>query len=232
MTGYVRFVKSSIGSKLLMAVTGVILLLFVIGHMLGNLQIFLGQDALNTYAEKLRGISLLLWIVRISLLVITLIHIVTSLRLSWLNRQARSLPYVYKNTVQATLASRTMLYSGLLVLAFVLYHLMHFTWGITNPEYSKLLDPKGRPDVYSMVVLSFRNLPVSITYIIAMILLWFHLSHGGSSVFQTLGVSQPKYHKMTERVGPILATIIVAGNISIPFFILLGVVKPFAGGMP
>jgi succinate dehydrogenase / fumarate reductase cytochrome b subunit len=232
MSGFVQFAKSSIGSKILMAVTGAILLLWVTGHMVGNLQIYAGQDALNSYAEKLRSVAALLYVVRTIMLVIVLTHIITSTWLWWQNRQARSLPYAYKDTVQASIASRTMIYSGLLVFAFVIYHLLHLTWATIHPEFAHLVDPKGRPDVYSMVVLGYQNVLISGSYIIAMLCLWFHLSHGVSSLFQTLGLTSAKYRPLIERAGPIVATIIVAANISIPLTILLGIVKPAVGGMP
>jgi succinate dehydrogenase / fumarate reductase cytochrome b subunit len=224
--------KSSIGSKILMALTGAVLLLWITGHMLGNLQIYAGQDALNAYAEKLRAIPALLYLVRVVMVVVVLIHIITSVTLWLQNRRARSLPYAYKDTVQASIGSRTMIYSGLLIFIFVIYHLMHLTWGMIHPEYAHLMDPKGRPDVYSMVVLGFQNAVISITYIIAMLCLWFHLSHGFSSLFQTLGLTGPKYRPLIERAGPIVATVIVAANISIPLTVLLGLIKPAVGGLP
>jgi succinate dehydrogenase / fumarate reductase cytochrome b subunit len=232
MSGLFRFAKSSLGGKILMAVTGAILLLWITGHMLGNLQIYGGQSALNSYAEKLRSVPAFLYIVRTVMLLLVATHIIMSLWLWWRNRQARGLPYSCKDTVQASIASRTMIYSGLLVFVFVVYHLLHLTWATINPEYAHLVDPTGRPDVYSMVVLGYQNLLISGSYIIAMLLLWFHLSHGVSSLFQTLGFTGAKYRPLIERAGPIYATIIVAGNISIPLAILLGIVKRTVGGMP
>jgi succinate dehydrogenase / fumarate reductase, cytochrome b subunit len=232
MSGFYRFVKSSIGGKILMAVTGAALLLWVTGHMLGNLQIYTGQNALNSYAEKLRSVAALLYVVRTVMIILVAIHVVVSIWLWWRNRQARSTPYAAKDTVQATIGSRTMIWSGLLVFVFVIYHLMHFTWVMIHPEYAHLIDPKGRPDVYSMVVLGFQNLLISGSYIVAMLCFWFHLSHGISSLFQTLGFTNAKYRPLIERAGPVVATIIVAANISIPLVILLGIVKPAVGGMP
>ncbi len=236
MGGFFQFAKSSIGSKVLMALSGAVLLLWITGHMLGNLQIYAGQDALNSYAEKLRSVAVFLYVVRVVMLVIVLTHIVTSVMLWVENRRARSSRYAYNNTVQATVGSRTMIWSGLLVFVFVLYHLFHLTWGTIHPEYAHLMQkmPGGgeRPDVYSMVVLGYQNGLISGSYIIAMLCLWFHLSHGFSSLFQTLGLTSVKYRPLIERAGPIFATIIVAANISIPLTVLLGLVKPAVGGLP
>jgi succinate dehydrogenase / fumarate reductase cytochrome b subunit len=223
--------NSSIGAKLIVAITGCLLLLFVIGHMIGNLQVFLGQHALNAYAEKLRAIPALLWAVRLGLLVIAILHVVMTIKLTLENNQARPQGYRQKQPLKSTFSSRTMIWTGLLILAFVIYHLMHFTWRITNPEYAALPLYEGHFDVYSMVVMSFQNIGISIAYIIAMILLWFHLSHGIASMFQTVGWNTPRTQPFFERLSVIVATVIAAGNISIPVFILLGVVKLPAGGM-
>jgi succinate dehydrogenase / fumarate reductase cytochrome b subunit len=223
--------NSSIGIKLIVAVTGGLLLLFVIGHMVGNLQIFLGQDALNTYAEKLRAFPALLWVVRLGLLAVAAVHVTLTIYLALQNNQARPTAYRRKEAIKATLSSRSTVVSGLVILAFVLYHLMHFTWRVTNPEYAALTDMHGRFDVYSMVILSFRNVFVSGAYIIAMILLGYHLSHGIASVFQTIGWNTPRTRPFFERLAFVVATIVVAGTISIPVSILLGLVKLPGGGM-
>ncbi len=223
--------RSSIGIKLIVAVTGGILLLFVFGHMVGNLQIFLGQDALNTYAERLRIIPELLYAVRLGLLVTAVVHVVLTIYLALQNNQARPIAYERKEVIKATLSSRTTVFTGLVILAFVLYHLMHFTWRVTNPEYSLLKDSLGRFDVYSMVILSFQNVFVTAAYVVAMLLLGYHLSHGIGSLCQTLGWNTPKTRPFFERLSVTVATIIVVGNISIPVSILLGLVKLPGGGM-
>ena len=223
--------SSSIGIKLIVAVTGGLLLLFVIGHMVGNLQIYLGQDALNTYAEKLHAFPALLWVIRLGLLAIAAVHIVLTIYLALQNKLARPTPYRRKEAIKATLSSRTTVVSGLVILAFVLYHLMHFTWRVTNPEYSALTDMQGRFDVYSMIILSFQNVFVSVAYTIARLLLGYHLNHGVASVFQTIGWNTPRTQPLFERLALAVATIIVVGNISIPITIFLGLVKLPAGGM-
>ncbi|MEW5700980.1 MAG: succinate dehydrogenase cytochrome b subunit [Candidatus Zixiibacteriota bacterium] len=223
--------KTSIGLKLIVAVTGVLLYLFVIGHMIGNLQVYLGPNALNTYAEKLRALPPLLWTVRIGLLVIAVVHITLTITLAFQNRAARPIRYVRKEAVEASVSSRTMVYSGLALLGFVVYHLLHLTWKLTNPQYASLRDAHDRPDVYAMVVLGFQNPVASVIYIAAMIVLGFHFTHAFSSFFQTVGWSTPRTRPTLERVALILAAIIVVGNISIPLSILLGVVHLPTGGM-
>src|SRR5262245_6202117 len=187
MSLYLRVYHSSLGKKYLMAITGLALFLFVIVHMAGNLQVFLGPEIMNAYADLLKSKPALLWTARIGLLVIAVIHIVSALQLAAENRAARPEPYAEGKPI-ATLASRTILVSGLIIFAFVVYHLMHFTFGVTNPEFMELRDPLGRRDVYAMTLEGFSSRWVSAFYIISMGLLCLHLSHGLSSLFTSLGL--------------------------------------------
>jgi len=221
---------SSANAKTWMAITGSGLLLFVIVHMLGNLQIYLGQESLNSYAQKLKNLPLLLWTARLGLLVIFTVHFGLAIRLNRHNRLARPQRYVINDPVDTTLASRTMFSSGLVILAFVTYHLLHFTLGITEPSIHKLVDQAGRHDIYSMVVLGFQNVYVSGAYIIAMILLALHLSHASSSIFQTLGVANRKSRKKLQLAGQAVAIVILVGNISIPISVMLGLLRLPADG--
>ena len=213
-----------------MAVTGLVLLGFVIAHMLGNLQIFLGQEWLNGYAKHLQDLPFLLWPARFFLLGTLMIHMVLALQLAIENKKARPVPYVFKDTVQASYASRTMVISGVLIFLFIVYHLLHFTFGKTNPAFFHLVDAKGRHDVYSMVILSYQNYFVSGVYILAMFVLYLHLSHGAPSFLQSLGLTNEKTLQKIERLGNSLAWIIFVGNSSIPIAILLRLVKLPAGG--
>jgi len=223
--------NSSIGIKVIVAITGFLLLLFVIGHMRGNLQIYLGQDALNHYGEKLRAIPALLWAVRLGLLAVFGVHVFFTIRLALLNRAARPVAYARKQAIKSTLSSRTMVVTGLMTLAFILYHLMHFTFRVTNPAYKTLLDAQGRFDVYSMVILGFQNVFISIAYMVGMVLLGYHLTHGVASIFQTVGLSTPRTQHIYERVAFVVAAVIVIGNISIPLSILFGLIQLPGGGM-
>lgn len=227
MAALVNFLKSTILSKIVMALTGVILFLYVLGHMAGNLQIFAGQDQLNTYAVALHSTGALLWVIRAFLLLCLILHIMTSLYLKKVNLDARPEKYVYNNTVQATIGSRTMIWSGLLIFFFVLYHVLHFTVGTIQPEQFKdnLMDSAGRPDVYTMVILGFKNIFVSASYILAVLFLALHLNHAISSMFQTLGINHPKYTPMIKKGGVALSVIIAIGYIAIPVTILLGIIK-------
>ncbi|EKO32307.1 MULTISPECIES: succinate dehydrogenase cytochrome B subunit, b558 family [Leptospira] len=220
------YLRSSIGRKTLVAATGLVYFGFVVVHMLGNLQIFLGQEKINAYGQSLRDIAPLLWVARIILIVSFIIHVFYAIKLSIENKQARPIPYVKKNTVQASLASRTMALTGLLIFSFIVYHLLHFTLGVTNPDHFAMTDAKGRHDIYTMVVLGFQNPIVSGSYIFAMFLLASHISHGVQSVFQTLGLSAPSLSDKIKAGAISFALIIFIGNTSIPLSILLGYVHP------
>lgn len=212
--------NSSVGSKAVMAVTGLLLFGFVVAHMVGNLQIFLGPEVYNNYAHTMQGLGPLLWVARIGLLAIFLAHVVTSLRLAAKNRAARPERYVFEQTVEASIASRTMVLSGLVILVFVIYHLAHFTLKWTNApgeglEYT-LKSGVVTHDVYSLFVLSFRVWYIVLAYIVAQVVLAVHISHGMSSVFQTLGWKAAKYVPIVNRIGPTVALVILIGNLSMP----------------
>ena len=219
--GGLRFWQTTVGKKVIMAVTGVILFGFVVGHLLGNLQIFLPPEKINNYAATLRAHPALLWIARITLLVAVFFHIWSSFQLWLLQREARPVSYVKKVNLHSTYASRTMAWSGPIILAFVVFHLLHLTFGTVHPG--------GRfetHNVYNNVVTGFQVWPVSLFYIIAMIMLCYHLYHGLWSMFQTLGIAHPVYTPILRVLAKIVAILIAAGNISIPVAILAGIIKP------
>jgi len=221
------FYKSSIGKKIIVAVTGVILIGFIVGHLLGNLQIFMGPEYINSYAEKLRALGVLLWVIRVGLLVTVVLHIWFTIRLAIDNRKARPVPYARKEHVKSTYASRSMWISGLLLLAFIIYHIAHFTVQVADPRFALLkMDPLNRHDVYSMMVYGFQNVFVSGIYIVAMYLLAMHLSHGASSFFQSLGLNDKKLTPKLARGARIFAWLIFAGYVSMPIAVLAGLIKP------
>ena len=201
-----------------MAVSGLVLFLFVIGHLIGNLQIYEGPEKLNNYAKFLRSIPAALWTVRITLLVMVLLHIWSSVQLALLKFDARPTGYIMKKATQSSYASRTMYWSGPIILAFVIYHLLDFTFGTLNPNFQE-------GNVYANVVASFKLIPVSVFYIIAMLLLCMHLYHGLWSMFQSLGFSHPRYTPLVKRSAAVVAILIAAGNISIPLSVLIGLVR-------
>jgi succinate dehydrogenase / fumarate reductase cytochrome b subunit len=223
--------QSSLGKKYLMAITGAGLFLFIIAHMLGNLQIFIpdGGEALNRYAHFLQTNKEILWTSRIGLLVFVAIHIWTSVALTMENRKARDTDYAVKKVVDAGLASRTMMMSGAIILAFVVYHLLHFTAqmeaiNLTGQNFAAFHDEKGRHDVHRMMIVGFSKPLVSGFYVLAVGLLCLHLRHGVSSMFQSLGLKNEAYELVIDRFAKIAALIIFVGYVSIPIAVLTGCV--------
>ncbi|MEO6846628.1 MAG: succinate dehydrogenase cytochrome b subunit [Chthoniobacterales bacterium] len=220
-----RWLASSIGKKIIVALTGILLVGYVVLHLIGNLSIFLGQNAINTYALGLHSLGPLLWIARIILLIAFVAHIYTTIRLTIENRASRPQKYAVKTNVQTNIFARTMAISGIIVLAFVIFHLAQFTLEMVHPEYRGIHDSLGRHDVYSMVILGFQNFWVSLFYIIAIGLLTFHLSHGIGSLFQTLGITNRKLQPIFTQGGRILALLIFLGYASIPIAVFTKSIK-------
>jgi succinate dehydrogenase / fumarate reductase cytochrome b subunit len=217
-----RFWQTTVGKKAVMAITGFVLFGFVTGHLLGNLQVFLGPEKLNDYAKLLHYEPALLWMVRLVLLTCVVLHVLASFQLCLLQLDARPVKYVRKVNLNSSYASRTMIWSGPIIAAFVIFHLLHFTLGTVHPNF----DPDN---VYNNVVLGFQQVPVSVAYIIAMCLLCLHLYHGVWSMFQSVGVNHPVYTPWLKRFAAVFAFLIALGNISIPVAVLAGFVKPVAG---
>ena len=188
-----RFYHSSIGKKILVAVTGLAMIGFLAGHLLGNLLIFGGPEAINGYAKKLHDLGPLLYVVRAGLLATVVLHIVTTVQLVRMNRAARPQKYAVDTVRQASKSSRIMIWSGLTILSFIVYHLAHFTFALgneyRNPAIARYWVEPGIHNVYNMVIDGFRVWYVSLFYIISLLLLTSHLSHGFASVFQTLGLA-------------------------------------------
>jgi succinate dehydrogenase / fumarate reductase cytochrome b subunit len=214
------FLRSSIGRKVVMAVTGAILFVFVLGHMVGNLQVYLGPEALNRYGALLRQLlhGAGLWVVRAVLLAAVSLHIWSATSLTLESRRARPIGYREMKWKESTYASRTMRWGGVILLLFVIYHLLHFTTGTAHPDFVE-------GDVYHNFVTGFRSVPVSLVYIFAMLALGLHLRHGVWSMFQTLGVSHPRYMQLVRAGAWIFAVLVVVGNISFPIAVLAGIVK-------
>jgi succinate dehydrogenase / fumarate reductase, cytochrome b subunit len=211
----VRFYDSTLGKKAVMAVSGAALLAFVAGHLIGNLQFFEGPDKLNAYGRFLRTMPALLWSTRIGLLIMVVLHIWSSILLATVKTKARPIGYTHKKAVHSSYASRTMYWSGPIIAAFVIYHLLDFTFGTLNPGFQE-------GDVYGNVVRSFLNPIVSGFYIVAMALLCLHLFHGIWSMFQTLGVHHPRYTPMLRRLAAVSSVLIFLGFVSIPLSVLTG----------
>jgi len=216
------FLRSSLGLKIVMALTGVVLFGFVVAHMIGNLQVYMGPEALNAYAVLLRalGHGAALWVARAVLLVSVVLHIWSAWRLTQMNNAARAVGYREKVYREATYASRTMRWSGILLLLFIVYHLMHFTFGVraVHPRFV-------HGDVYHNFVTGFQNPLVSGFYILAMLALGLHLYHGAWSFMQTLGLSHPKYNHLWHAFASFITLVVVAGNISFPVAVLAGLLR-------
>jgi succinate dehydrogenase / fumarate reductase cytochrome b subunit len=218
LTQAAQFYTTPIGKKVVMAITGAILFGFVLGHMAGNLQVFLGREAFDNYAVMLRKIPELLWGIRILLLVSVILHIVAAVQLTALQNKARPIGYRKKKAVDSSYAARTMMWSGPIIAAFLVYHLLHLTFGTVHPSFEE-----GR--VYDNVVAGFRVIPVSIAYIVSMILLGMHLNHGVWSMFQSLGVSHPRYSAGLRRFANIVSGLVTLGFISVPLAVMSGIVS-------
>jgi succinate dehydrogenase / fumarate reductase cytochrome b subunit len=216
--GVAPFYHSTVGKKALMAVSGCILFLFVLGHLAGNLQIYEGPEKINNYSRLLHSMPALLWGARITLLAMVALHIWSSIQLAIRNNAARPTGYRRKKAIGSSYASRTMYWSGPIILAFVIYHLLDFTFGVVNPAFQE-------GNVYANVVASFQLPQVSAFYVIAMILLCLHLYHGLWSMLQSLGVPQARYTRALKRSAAVIAILIAAGNISIPVSVMAGWVR-------
>lgn len=211
------FLRSSIGRKMIMAFTGLILFGYVLAHMLGNLQVYQGPEKLNAYAETLQHLGALLWAVRLLLLAAVGLHIWSAYSLTRTNWSARAVGYDRFRPQASTYASRTMRWGGVLLALFIVYHLMHFTFGAraVHPQFV-------RGDVYHNFITGFQNPLASAFYILAMLALGLHLYHGAWSILQTVGASQPTLDRLRTGLAAAIAAVIVLGNISMPVAVMAG----------
>lgn len=224
MARVLKLHDSSVGKKILMAVSGLVLWGFVIGHMIGNLKVYQGRDAFNHYAEGLRsfgqpffGNSQLLWLIRLALLLAVLVHIVAAGQLVLRSRRARKVGYKRFDSEVFSAASRTMTWGGVAILAFVIYHLMHMTFGNAHPDF--------RPgDAYYNFVRGFQSPVVSVAYMLAMVPLGLHLYHGLWSAFQTMGANNPAYNRWRRPAALTVALVVVLANLSFPIAVLSGAI--------
>ncbi|MBS1789314.1 MAG: succinate dehydrogenase cytochrome b subunit [Acidobacteria bacterium] len=220
-----RLWRSSLGKKYVMAITGLILFGFVIGHMLGNLQVFAGPTQINEYAQSLKSNLPLLWGVRLTLLVSVILHLVAGVQLHLANRRAKPIANAGNKVLSSTLANRTIIISGLIVFVFVVFHLAHFTIGWVDPNYLALRDPANRHDVRTMIITGFRNPIVTVFYVVSVALLCLHLSHGVASTLQSLGLRSKKIEGNLKKIALIAAIVLFVGFCSIPIAVISGLVK-------
>gem|GEM_PF-37795 len=255
MSSLCSFLKSTIGRKFLMALTGLVLVLFVMGHMLGNLQIFLGAEVINAYAYKLHNVmpEAALWGIRLFLLASIAVHIWAAVTLTLDNRKARPEGYVDGKVAQASYSSRTMRMSGIILLAFIIFHIAHFTARVVpTMQYDKagVLSPTEVPlvkdgeavlknghevmtfNVNDMMITGFEKLWVSAFYIIATGLLCMHLTHGVSSMFQSIGLRNSLWRLRLDRVALVYGWVVFLGFAIIPVAVMAGLLdKDPSGGL-
>ncbi len=224
MERLLRLSRASIGKKLLMALSGLVLLVFLAGHLAGNLKVVQGAESLNAYAAWLKGHPLL-WVFRFGMLAALAVHIALGVSLARDNRAARPHRYAHPDTIQMSFSERHILLSGLLVAAFVVYHLLHLTVGAIDPAgAASLLSATGEPDVYARVVLGFRNPWVSASYLVGLCALALHLQHALRSALQTLGLSHETHQAVIEGVARLVPGLIALGFAAIPLLVLAGMV--------
>jgi len=217
-----QLLTNAVGRKVLMAASGLLMVLFVVVHLLGSSSIFVGPDGINAYAEKLHSLGPLVWIFRAVMLALLLVHAWFGVTLTLENSAANPAKYAVSRKLKATFSSETMIWTGLILLAFLVYHLLQFTVRIT-PDIVKGVDAKGRYDVFTMVVGSFQHTWIALIYVGFMIALFLHLSHGIQSFFQTLGLSNDRTLPTYNALGKVVSVIFLVGYCAIPVTILAGI---------
>jgi succinate dehydrogenase / fumarate reductase cytochrome b subunit len=219
-----RLFSSMVGRKLIMAVSGLLMVIFTTVHLLGNLSLFSGPDVINAYADMLQGLGPLLWIVRAVMLSALCLHIYLGLHLTLENRASGRNRYAVSSSHSVTFAGRSMIWTGLVIGCYLVYHLIHFTLQLIYPEYSSArnIDPSGRPDVHAMLAMNFRLFPVFGIYIFSLAAVGLHLSHGLQSMVQTLGLNSGKTLPVIIKLGVVAAAILFLGYAAIPAGIITG----------
>lgn len=214
------FLDASVGKKVVMAATGLVLFGFVVAHMIGNLTAYIGPEAMNEYAAWLRELmhGAGLWIARAVLLAAVILHVWAAVGVTLDNWRARPVGYRRRRWEESTYASRTMVWSGPILALFIVFHLLHLTTGNLHPNFVE-------GDAYHNFVAGFRVVPVSLFYIAAMLCLGMHLFHGAWSMLQTLGLSHPRWNPLRYAVAGTLTAVVVLGNISFPVAVLLGIIR-------
>lgn len=215
--------RTSIGLKITMAISGIVFVGFVIGHMIGNMKVYLGAEVFNHYAEGLRefgapflGHGQFLWIARAVLIVALVVHVWSALKLTQQSHAARDEGYRKRESMEFSRSSRSMRWGGVALLTFIIYHLLHLTFGLVHPDFIP-------GDAYHNLVTGFQSVPVSVVYMVAMIALGLHLYHGVWSAFQTLGISGPRINRWRRPLALAIALFVVAGNLSFPVSVLTGI---------
>lgn len=219
--------KNPVGKKMVMSVTGLSLIAFVLAHLIGNTTLYSGPDGINAYAAALHRFSAVVWAFRLVMATLLLLHVFYGIQLTLENRAAKPQAYAVKESRAATLAGRSMIWTGLLVGGFILFHLLHFTFQVISPGISAVTHPDvmGRPDVFMMVVLSFRKVIISLVYLGSMTVLGLHLIHSIQSAVQTLGLNSEKTLPKIVKAGAFAAMLIFLGYAAFPITVLTGLLK-------
>lgn len=216
--------RTNIGRKIVMAVSGLFMVLFLIAHLAGNTTIWGGPEWINSYAEHLHKVPLALWPLRIVMIVVLAVHIFFGVTLTLENNRASIGKYAVTRRQKTTFSGRTMIWTGLILLTFIVFHLLHFTFHII-PGVVRIEDGLGRFDAYAMIVDGFMDKAVSVIYILAMIVLFFHVSHGAQSVFQTFGLSNDRTLDRFGVLARVLSVIFLAGFGAIPLFVIANILN-------
>lgn len=227
MTSPAAFYRSTIGKKIIMGVTGLIGIGFVILHMAGNLQVFIGQDKLNSYGAMLHGpLAEVTWLLRIVLIVAVVLHVLMAYQLTQRSAAARPIGYQKQASQVSTLASRTMKYGGVLLLVFIVFHILHFTTETIDPAgWRGMTDSQGHRDVYGNIIASFRIWWVALFYIVSMLALGLHLYHGAWSSIRTLGYAKSSPNPLHRRIALVIAAIVWLGFTLVPVGVIAGIIR-------
>ncbi|MDB4875402.1 MAG: succinate dehydrogenase (or fumarate reductase) cytochrome b subunit, b558 family [Gemmatimonadetes bacterium] len=227
MNSLVAFYRSTIGKKILMAVSGLIGIGFVILHMAGNLQVFIGQNKINSYGAMLHGpLAEVTWLLRLVLIVAVIVHVLMAYQLTQRSAAARPIDYQHRSPQVSTLASRTMKWGGILLLVFIVVHILHFTTEAIDPAgWRGMTDSQGHRDVYGNIVASFRIWWVALFYIVAMLALGLHLYHGAWASVRTLGFAKPSPHPLHRRIALVVAAIVWLGFTLVPVGVIAGIIR-------
>ena len=218
------FITSPIGGKIIMALSGVIIIIFLLGHALGNLLIFSSQSSLNSYAHWLQQSSFL-WVFRFTMLFLLLLHVFLAVRIYLQNRSARIAPYFISKDIQLSLSSKTMFLTGLLTLVFIFFHIAHLTIGWVSTTSFTELDNNQMIDVYNNVIRGFKQPAISFFYLFSILFMSLHLHHAVKSLFQTLGFHHENLHKFLDYLAPALIITLMLAFISIPLSVMLGLLQ-------
>jgi len=224
-----KIVKNSdyslVSKKIFLGFSGLVLLGFIVGHLLGNMSMFVGQEAINAYAYFLHKNKLPVNAARIFLLINLILHVYFSINLTLINNSASKTSYSIQNNIQTSFASKTMIYSGGVILFFLIYHLLHFTFGVINSNSYGLMDNKNRADVYTMVVQGFLNGYISVFYLLSLCFLGLHLSHAFFSVCQTFSITATKNSiQNMQQVSKLIAFVIFFGYAMIPLSVFFKII--------